>query len=282
LVLSQARLAETVHRAVVDDDLAAGHLLALQGLAPGIEWCAAGEVMAEIRGVKTPEELTVMERSAAMADSVYAETVFRLEAGIAERELQSVILDAFRARGASSSWAIVAFGPNSALPHHHSGDRRLQPGDIVVLDLGGCLDGYQSDITRTLAFGFAPPDAAAVYDIVREAHLRVLAVARPGIECQAVDACARAVIESAGYGDRFVHRTGHGIGMSTHEPPNLVAGDATTLRAGMCFSDEPGIYLQGRFGVRIENIIAITEDGARSLNAPAPESLPILEPNSRP
>ncbi|MBM3493316.1 MAG: aminopeptidase P family protein, partial [Armatimonadetes bacterium] len=243
------------HTTVVDDDLGARHLLDLQGLAPHRRWLHLSEVMSDLRGTKSAAEIQRLERSAAMADRVYREILPAVVPGVSERALQTRILSLFSDCGASSAWAIVCVGSNSALPHHHSGDAILRRGDIVILDLGGCLDGYQSDITRTFSYGPADSEATRIYDVVHEAHMAALAAAIPGVTCEDVDRAARAVIVQAGYGERFVHRTGHGIGLSTHEPPNLVQGDRTVLRPGMCFSDEPGVYLPGRFGVRIENII---------------------------
>jgi D-alanyl-D-alanine dipeptidase len=262
-------------RVAVDDELAAGHLLAMQALARQARWESVTPIMTALRGVKSAEEVALMERSAAMADEVFAWIVPQLRVGVSEAEIQGAIQTKFTQLGASSSWAIVCFGPNTALPHHHSGPALLQECDMVVLDLGGCLNGYQSDITRTGCFGTPSPEAARIYEIVYEAHCAALSAARPGVTCESVDGAARDVIVREGYGPRFIHRTGHGIGLSTHEPPNLVQGDTTVLRDGMCFSDEPGIYLPGRFGVRIENIITVTSDGARSLNAPPSPTLPV-------
>ena len=258
----------------VDDELASGHLLCLQKAFPGASWVPLSPIMAGLRGVKSADEIARMERSAKVADAVCAQIVPQLEQGVSERTVQQRIIEAFAAHGATSSWAIVCFGPHTALPHHRSGDRKLQQGDLVILDLGCCFDGYQSDITRTGSFGPPPEDASRIYEIVYEAPVAAMAAARPGVTCESADAAARTVIARNGYGDRFIHRTGHGIGLSTHEPPNLVEGDRTVIAPGMCFSDEPGIYLTDKFGVRIENIISITDDGARSLNAPAPKTLP--------
>ena len=261
---------------LVDDDLAAGHLLGLQSIAPSLRWESALAAMTTLRGVKSSDEIAAMERSAAVADAVFEHAVRLMKPGLEEVQLQGRILQLFAEAGATSAWAIVCFGRNTALPHHRSGGAKLSDGDAVILDLGCCYDGYQSDITRTLAFGSCPSDLIQIYDIVFRAHMAVMDTARPGITCEAVDAAAREVITRAGYGDRFIHRTGHGIGMSTHEPPNLVVGDRTVLQPGMCFSNEPGIYLSGRFGVRIENIITITESGCRSLNRPAPAKLVVV------
>lgn len=148
---------------------------------------------------------------------------------------------------------------------------------VVVLDLGGSLDGYQSDITRSFVVGQPDTEMKRVYVTVYDAHMRVREAARPGVRCCEVDAAARRVMEEAGLGQYFIHRTGHGIGLSVHEPPNLSANDTTPLEPGMCFSDEPGAYFPGIWGIRIENIITVEQDGARSLNQEPPATLPIME-----
>ena len=163
-------------------------------------------------------------------------------------------------------FTIVGSGPSSASPHHDSGDRTIQQGDAVVMDFGGVAGGYWSDITRTVFVGDPTDEQREVYDLVREAQEVAFATVRPGVPCEEVDRAARAVIEEAGYGDRFIHRTGHGIGIELHEPPYIVAGNTTPLEAGMTFSDEPGVYLPNRFGVRIEDQIEVNDEGARRLN----------------
>jgi len=260
----------------VDEDLSARHCLHLLTAIPHVRLVGAERIMQQLRGVKSPDELHAMERSAAVADAVYEEVLPLLSPGVTERDLQKIILDRFAAAGAETAWAIVAFGPNASRPHHVSGETKLEDGMVVVLDLGGSVSGYQSDITRTVAVGHAVPEAESIYAVVYAAHMAALEAARPGIRCQDVDRAARHTIESAGYGDRFIHRTGHGIGLSTHEPPNLSPDDDTVLRVGMCFSDEPGIYIPGQLGIRIENIITIEEGGARSLNASPSASLPVV------
>ncbi len=260
----------------VDDDLPTVHFLRLRASLPDAGWVACGPIMQRLRGIKTSEEVAALERSASMADRVYGDVLPLLQPGVTERAVQSAITERFAQLGAESSWAIVAFGANASRPHHRSGGTQLENGMVIVLDLGGSLDGYQSDITRTVVYGRPDPEVEKVYSIVHSAHMAALASAVPGNLCADVDRAARAVIEQAGYGKRFLHRTGHGIGLSTHEPPNLAADDFTVLQPGMCFSDEPGIYFPGRYGVRIENIIALEGVGARSLNAAAPSTLPIL------
>lgn len=261
----------------VDEELHAGHLLEILRLAPTVRWLAAASVMTELRGVKSSEEIAALRASAAIADDVYCWTLGLLRCGATEMEIQDAIGRRFRECGASSSWAIVAFGANTAIPHHRSSANVLRRGDMVVLDLGCGLNGYQSDITRTVSYGPASPEAAIIYTIVHRAHQAALQSASPGVPCREVDRAARTVITEAGYGDRFIHRTGHGIGLSTHERPDLSESETAVIQPGMCFSDEPGIYLDGRFGVRIENIITIVDDGAVSLNAPAPGELLELE-----
>src|SRR5262249_54068418 len=150
---------------------------------------------------------------------------------------------------------------------------RLKQGDVVIIDIGCRIEDYASDITRTIAFGEPDPEAKSVYETVYAAHRAAYDLARPGVACEEVDAAARSVIDRAGYGEFFIHRTGHGIGLSTHEPPYIVEGNRQPLREGMCFSDEPGIYLPGRFGVRIENIVTVTADGVKYLNEDPPEKM---------
>ena len=262
---------------VVDDELDSVHLLGLQSIAPRARCSAAGRLMQNLREIKSADELARLQRSAELTDCVYEEALCQVRQGMTEEELQDVVAQAYKARGTRPAFAIVCFGRNSAVPHHHSGPARLKRGDVVILDIGCTVEDYYSDITRTFAFGKANPKAAEVYDIVYRAHMAALEFGRPGVTGEQVDAAARGVIERAGYGKYFIHRTGHGIGLSGHEPPNIVKGNTQPLRPGMCFSDEPGIYLPGRFGVRIENVVTVTETGLRSLNAAPPAALPIVK-----
>jgi Xaa-Pro aminopeptidase len=265
---------------LVDDELHSVHLLGLETLFPNAKFAAIGETMARLREIKTPEELDAMQRAATMIDEIFEESLGRLREGMAEAEFADLILNAIRRRDSRPSFSpLICFGSNSALPHHHTGSRKLQRGDIVIIDIGCLVDGYASDITRTVSYG-APsdPDAQGVYGIVSRAHWTARETAKPGVTGEAVDGAARNVITEAGHGPQFLHRTGHGIGLSTHEPPNIVKGNTAPLQPSMCFSVEPGIYLPGRFGVRIENIVTVTQDGVRSLNAEASRELRILMP----
>jgi Xaa-Pro aminopeptidase len=263
---------------LIDDDLGSGHLLGLQSLLPGAHCIAAGATMSGLRQIKTPAELTALETAATLIDTIYTEALGELKVGLTEIELQEVIYAACKRHNTHPSFTpLICFGANGAMPHHHSGSTPLRHGDLVVIDIGCVADGYASDITRTVAFGEpSDPDAARVYEIVSHAHWAAREAIRPGVTGEAVDAAARKVITDAGYGPQFIHRTGHGIGLSEHEAPYIVAGNTASLLPGMCFSVEPGIYLPDRFGVRIENIVTVTAEGARSLNAEAPRQLRVV------
>jgi Xaa-Pro aminopeptidase len=188
-------------------------------------------------------------------------------AGRPESEVAAELAGFLREHGHSQvDFTVVGSGPNGANPHHEFGERVIEEGDMVVLDFGGIKDGYGSDTTRTVHVGEPTDDEREVYEVVRRAQQAGFEAVRPGVECQEIDRAARRVITEAGYGEQFIHRTGHGIGLTTHEPPYMVEGDTNPLEPGMCFSIEPGIYLSGRFGVRIEDIVTVTDDGGRRLN----------------
>ena len=263
---------------LIDDELLSVHLFGLEDIDSGNTLKPAGAIMASLRQIKTDAELASMQKAADKIDAIYAESLGWLREGITELEFHDLILAAIKRAGSRPSFSpLVCFGANAALPHHHTGETPLRKGDMVIIDIGCLSEYYASDITRTVAFGEpSDPDAKHVYRVVSQAHLAARAFARPGVSGEATDAAARTVIAEAGYGDYFVHRTGHGIGLSTHEPPYIVQGNAQPLQAGMCFSVEPGIYLPGRFGVRIENIVTVTADGVRSLDADAPTELTIV------
>jgi len=257
----------------VNEELQSVHLLGLQQAFPGSPCRTSCQLIGPLRAVKSAEEVALLRRSAAAADAVYRDTLPALGRGVSETEVQERIAALFRAHGAEEHFALVCFGANAALPHHRSGSARLAEGDIVVLDIGCRLAGYWSDITRTVAFVRPPEGAEQDYRLVREAHMAARQAARPGIPCERVDAAARGVIERAGCGPLFLHRTGHGIGISCHEEPYIVRGNDERLAPGMAFSDEPGVYREGQYGVRIESILVVTDDGAEDLNAPAPDEL---------
>jgi Xaa-Pro aminopeptidase len=270
--------ADTDHTILVDDELLGVHLLNLQAWFPYLRFHAIGETMSRLREIKTAGELASMQRAADSIDSFIEESYGVLREGMTELELQGWFLDAFRRNHTQPSFTpTCCFGANGALPHHHTGDARLRVGDVMVIDVGCLSDHYASDITRTMAFrSVGDPDAAKIYDLVLKAHMAARAAAVPGVSGEEVDSAARTVITAAGYGDQFMHRTGHGIGISTHEPPYIVKGNQEPLKAGMCFSIEPGIYLANRFGVRIESIVTMTPNGVKSLNAEPADRLRVV------
>jgi Xaa-Pro aminopeptidase len=262
-----ARLLPPDGRVAAGDRLWASHLLGLQRSAPGIVFAPASPVVGRIRAVKEPDELDALRRAGHAADRTFADILATRFAGRRERDVAADLARLLVEHGhARADFTIVASGPNAASPHHEPGDRTIAPGDAVVLDFGGDLDGYFSDTTRTVVVEEPPEGFDTVYELVRTAQAAAVDRVRPGIEIQEVDRAARRVVTDGGYGERFIHRTGHGIGREVHEPPYAIEGDRTVLQSGMTFSVEPGIYLEGAFGVRIEDIVAVTEDGVERLN----------------
>jgi Xaa-Pro aminopeptidase len=258
--------------AAVADQTWSSVLLRLQALWPGTRFRSATATVRELRMRKSDDEIEVLAQAGRIDDEVFNALLATDVIGQTERQVSDELQRLLRDRGMTDVWAIVASGPNSASPHHFSGERRIGSGDALVLDFGGALDSYQADITRTVHVG--PPDDAyvRVYEVVRQAQEAAVRAAGPGVPAEEVDRAARGVIDAAGYGDFFIHRTGHGIGLEVHEEPYIVSGNTLILEAGMTFSVEPGVYLPGKFGVRIEDIVAITADGARRLNE-APREL---------
>jgi Xaa-Pro dipeptidase len=260
----------------VDAAMPARMLLQLQSVLPAALFRNGEALVGEMMRRKEPGELEAMRTAGRMADEAFAEVAPKIRAGLTERQVSRMLSDAMAARGGTPVFSIVAAGKGAAEPHHLSDDTVLQKGDVVILDFGCDYRGYKSDITRTVGIGEVSEKARAVYDIVYRSHMAGRAAVRPGIACEAVDAAARAVIEEEGYGPYFFHRLGHGIGQQVHEAPNLVKGNAEPLEPGNCFSIEPGIYLEGEFGVRIENICACTETGHESMNEDPSPSLLVL------
>ena len=243
------------------------HLLGLQRTLPDTRYHALSESLPMLRAVKDTSELSRMTLAGAAADATYSEIVKVRFAGRRETDVAMDLARLLREFGHEQvDFTVVGSGPNGANPHHEAGDRVIEPGDTVVLDFGGLMHGYGSDTTRTVTVGEPSAEVRKVHDVVRAAQQAAFEAVRPGVPCQEIDRVARAVITEAGYGDQFIHRTGHGIGVTTHEPPYMVEGELQPLRPGMCFSIEPGVYLAGRFGVRIEDIVSVTPDGGRRLN----------------
>ncbi len=253
----------------LSDQLWAAFVLRLQAAFPDRAFRPASDITRELRIRKDRAELDALRAVSAAADRAYRRVLERPFARRSERDIAAALAELLRAEGHDEVlFTIVAAGPDGASPHHQTGDRRLSEGDAVVLDFGGTRDHYTSDITRTVHVGAAVgDDLRRVHGVVRRAQDAAYVAARAGATCASVDAAARAVIGEAGFGERFIHRTGHGIGLDGHEHPYLVAGNDERLEPGMAFSIEPGIYLPGRFGVRIEDIAVIAEDGrAEPLN----------------
>jgi D-alanyl-D-alanine dipeptidase len=247
----------------------AAFVLKLKAALADRAFVLASEITRGLRMRKDAAELEALRLVSESADRAYARILGRPFAGRTEREIGADLADLLRAEGHDEvGFTIVASGANGASPHHEIGDRRIAEGDTVVLDFGGGMRGYRSDITRTVHVGrTAGSEEQKVHDVVRRAQEAGYAAARKDATAESVDAASRRVIDDAGYGEFFIHRTGHGIGLDGHEHPYLVRGNREKLEPGMAFSIEPGIYLPGRFGVRIEDIAVIDADGsARPLN----------------
>jgi Xaa-Pro aminopeptidase len=265
-VLASLGVSGAAHIAV-DPELRADHLLVLQAALPQAAVTNASGLIAPLREIKDDHELELLRRCAELDDAAVRGAYAALQPGMTELELADVVAGSFRERGGVPEFAIVAGGPNSAYPHHSTGSRRFEVGDAVVLDVGGRLDGYPSDITRMAFVGEPSERYREIHAIVEAAVLAGIAAAKPGVTCAEVDATARKVIKDAGYGEYFTHRLGHGLGVSVHEAPWIMAGNDAPLRVGAVHSIEPGIYLPGEFGVRLEEIVHIDESGAHRLSS---------------
>ena len=249
-----------------DDSMRADALLTLQETIRPAKSVVAGNLMAPLRMRKAEAEIEALARAAALADQALLAGAAACQPGVTEREVANVIATYFRDNGAETvDFTVVASGPHGAFPHHEIGDRRLQTGDTIILDIGATLAGYRSDITRVVQLGEPSAEVKAVYQAVLEANQRGRAAAVAGAQAHEVDRAARSAIEEAGYGPLFPHRTGHGLGLEIHEPPWITAASETILEPGMVFSVEPGVYLQHKFGIRIEDIVVVTAGACRCL-----------------
>ncbi|WP_135825079.1 M24 family metallopeptidase [Halorussus ruber] len=263
-------------------DLRGGHLLVddtmwalftqdLRETLPEATFGLASEVFEDLRMRKDETELDALRRAGALADRVSVEIreLGEEAVGMTETELAEEIEGLLAEAGGEevAFGTIAGSGPNGAKPHHRHGDREIRRGDPVVLDFGAYLDGYPGDQTRTVVFAGDPPEGyQQVHETVREAQQAAVEAVEPGVPAEQIDRAAREVIEDAGYGDEFVHRTGHGVGLDVHESPYIVEGNQTELEPGMVFSVEPGVYLEGEFGVRIEDLVVVTDEGCERLN----------------
>ena len=242
-------------------------VLGLQDALTGTRFCNATDVIAPLRMQKDAVEIERLQAAATAVDQVAAEMCERPFAGRTEADVHRELADRILEHGHQRvNFAIVGSGPNGASPHHEAGERVIGDGDVIVCDFGGTMHGYCSDITRIFVVGEPTAEVRDTYAVLHEAQEQAVLAATTGTPCEVVDAAARNVIEDAGLGEYFVHRTGHGIGLEEHEEPYIVAGNDRPLAAGHAFSVEPGIYFPGRFGLRLEDIVVATEPGPCRLN----------------
>ncbi|GAB1400731.1 Xaa-Pro peptidase family protein [Aminivibrio sp.] len=245
----------------VNDAVRAASVIEIVG-KHGIELFDGRKITATVRMDKSQEEVDRLLKVGALADEVLTRLSSWIEPGMSERDVQLKLRDVYESIGGEKISYVVGSGPNSALPHYNKSARIIEKKDIVLIDFGGRHQGYRSDTTRTFFVGTPSEEQKKIYSIVLEAHLAGEAAVAEGVRACDIDNAVRSVIERAGYGEYFTHRTGHGIGIVAHEAPDISATDTTVLKKGMAFSIEPGIYLPGKFGIRIENCVAVTENGA--------------------
>jgi Xaa-Pro dipeptidase len=265
-------------RVAVADTMPAAHVFGLRDALPEAAQTLAGPVLGELRARKDAAEVAQLRAAGAAIDRVHARMGEFLAEGRTEAQVGADIAAAIVEEGhAGAAFVIVGSGPNGAIPHHDVSDRVIERGDVVVVDIGGPLStGYHSDCTRTYAVGADPaPAVREAYAALQDAQERAVAAVRPGVPAEQVDAAARKRLADAGLADRFLHRTGHGIGLDVHEDPYIVGGNPLLLEAGMAFSVEPGVYLDGVWGARIEDIVVVTDDGCERLNT-RPRDLVVL------
>ena len=251
----------------VDDEMPAQYLLPIQEALPTARYQKGFPLIASMMRCKDAEEIEHLATAARYADEAFDETLPKIKPGQTEWDVAMMLVQAMQNRGGLVGFCIVATGANGAEPHHYTDRTLIRKDDVLIMDFGCTVKGYYSDITRTVCVGKASDEARRVYAVVHEAHMAARRAANEGTPCQDVDSAARRVIEDAGFGEYFVHRTGHGLGMRIHEEPYIVKGNTDRLAEGNVFSDEPGIYLPGRFGVRIENILHVSGGSAASFNA---------------
>lgn len=250
----------------LQDRLWTSFTLQLQAALPSASWVPGSQIMRELRLRKTPDEIRALHEVGAAIDAVHAAVPELLRAGRTEAEVGRDIAELILQDHDEVNFIIVGSGPNGASPHHETGSRVLTEGDAVVVDIGGTRNGYCSDMTRDYVIGHVPDGYGELHAVLETAQDAAVQAVRPGVSAASIDEAARAVIRDAGYGEQFIHRTGHGIGVEEHEEPWIVGGNDETITAGMAFSVEPGIYVPGRYGARIEDIVVVTDDGVERAN----------------
>ncbi|MCR6673146.1 Xaa-Pro peptidase family protein [Devosia ginsengisoli] len=251
---------------VLDETMRADFALLVLDALPGAHRRFTQDTVGYLRSRKDDAEYDALKKSAVLNDAAMKAGFAALRPGITEREVATVIRDFYKAHGATTEFCSVCFGPNGAFPHHHTGDTKLRDGDAVLIDTGARIYGYPSDMTRVGYLGSAPEGFGQIHSILDRAVEAAIKAAKPGARASDVDKAARDVITSAGYGPNFLHRTGHGLGIDIHETPYITATSDTVLEDGMCFSIEPGIYLQGQYGLRLEDIVIIRNGQAEILS----------------
>ena len=258
--------ASAAKKVALDETMRADFALLLLGALPDAKHAFTPETLGALRMRKDAAEFASLKMNAGVADRAMKKAFAAIREGMTESELAAVVKEHFASEGATPAFWIVGAGSNGAFPHHQTGSRKLAEGDAVVIDIGGRKAGFPSDITRMAVVGQPPEGYGQIHSIVEKAVQAALKAAKPGVKASEVDAAARNVIADAGYGEYFVHRTGHGLGIDVHEPPYITATSDTVLDEGMVFSIEPGIYLPGRFGIRLEEIVILREDGPEILS----------------
>jgi len=258
--------ATTARKVALDETMRTDFALLVLSALPDAEATVAAEPLGPLRMCKSPAEMDALRMNASIDDTAMEAVFAGLREGMSEREVAGIAREVFASHGAKPLFTIVGAGPNGAYPHHSTGDTVLRAGDAIVIDIGARKGDFSSDITRMAAIGHAPDGYTEVHTIVEAAVQAGLAAARPGVPANAVDRAARDVIATAGYADAFVHRTGHGMGLEGHEPPWITETSDTILQPGMVFTIEPGIYLEGRFGIRLEEVVILHEDGPKILS----------------
>lgn len=254
----------------VNDELWAAFLLPLQQSLPGVRFCSVSPLLSNLRSVKSAAELALLREAVARVDAAWARFCRTASlVGHTERQVAARLTELLLEEGLDEvAFCIVASGPNAASPHHEPSHRVIAAGDPVVIDIGGPYRGYFADLTRTpLAGALTDREFASAYEAVLEAQEAAFAAVRPGVPCETIDRIARDVLAQHSLAHAFIHRLGHGLGLSVHEPPYLVSGNPQLLRPGMVMTIEPGVYLPGRWGVRIEDVVVVTETGAERLTS---------------
>jgi Xaa-Pro dipeptidase len=261
----------------VDNHMPASSLLDIQKLLPAALFLKGAPILASLTSVKDQYEEEYLRKASEIAENAFAELLPQIKVGMKELDVRNILYNSMQANEGEPLFAIIAAGPNSAEPHHLTDHTQIKSGDVVIIDFGCKYKGYCSDMTRTICVGKASEEAKKVYKVVCEAHHASRNVISPGKSCKEIDAAGRGIITKAGYGEYFIHRTGHGVGLNLHEAPNISSDNLEPVHTGNYFSIEPGIYLPGQFGVRVENLVIVRENGHESFNhEPNPELIEIF------